>query len=165
MAFNDTLFQLGMDLTRSSTAQKEDIVAGSARVESGDRKNFFAEREGVQFAGSHLIVDLIGAKSLDDAKHVDKILKGCVAAAHSMFLGAHLHRSPVKGAATFDIYMASDADAFAAVEELRVAFKAREAVLKAHKHDQALPPFPVDLAGRKAKRVRVAAPARARKAA
>ena len=24
MAFNDTLFQLGMDLTRSSTAQKED---------------------------------------------------------------------------------------------------------------------------------------------
>ena len=49
MAYDDTLFQLGMDLTRSSTAQKEDHgetahVAHIAGVKAGydheDRKDF-----------------------------------------------------------------------------------------------------------------------------
>ncbi len=54
MAFNDTLFQLGMDLTRSSTAQKEESI-GTAHIAHNndeDRKDFFIERDGVRFAGT-----------------------------------------------------------------------------------------------------------------
>jgi S-adenosylmethionine decarboxylase len=47
MAFYDTLFQLGMDLTRSSTAQEEDHRE-AAQVAHEDRKDFFVERDGVR---------------------------------------------------------------------------------------------------------------------
>ena len=70
MAYDDTLFQLGMDLTRSSTAQKEDFGKApgaqngeQVRGSREDRKDYFIERDGVRFAGSHLIIDLFGAKS------------------------------------------------------------------------------------------------------
>ncbi len=50
MAFNDSLFQLGMDSTRSSLAQKEDLNATSAR---GARWGLMDtnERNSVRFAG------------------------------------------------------------------------------------------------------------------
>jgi S-adenosylmethionine decarboxylase len=163
MAFNDTLFQLGMDLTRSSTAQEEDIVAGSARVESGDKNTFFFERESVHFAGSHLIVDLIGAKRLDDTKHVEATLRRCVRAAGSAFVTAQLSRAPNKGVASIDVYMTSEADAYEAVDVLRTAFGAREAVLKAHKRCD-LPKRLLTASARKGKRA-VAAAASDRKAA
>ena len=50
MAFNDTLFQLGMDLTRSSTAQKEDH-GQSALSAHDDRKDGFIEQGEVRYAG------------------------------------------------------------------------------------------------------------------
>ena len=46
MAYDDTLFQLGMDLTRSSTAQKEELNE-IAPVAQDERKDFFIERDGV----------------------------------------------------------------------------------------------------------------------
>ena len=63
MAYTDSLFQLGMDLTRSSTAQKEDH--GQAHVAHDDRKDYFIERDGHRYAGTHLIIDLFGAKRLE----------------------------------------------------------------------------------------------------
>ncbi len=82
MAFNDTLFQLGMDLTRSSTTQAE--VLGSSAPSR--------EESGVQFAGTHLIVDLSGAKRLDDVSHIEKTLKRCVELAGGNPLHSHVHR-------------------------------------------------------------------------
>ena len=32
--------------------------------------DFFIEREGVRYAGNHLIIDLFGAQRLDDLKYV-----------------------------------------------------------------------------------------------
>ena len=68
MAFNDTLFQLGMDLTRSSTTQKEDLgTPSSCSVELGAGNSLsvsskeFVERDGIKFAGTHLVIDLFGA--------------------------------------------------------------------------------------------------------
>ena len=63
MAYDDALFQLGMDLTRSSTAQKEDH-GEAARLAHEDRKDFFIERDGVRFAGTHLIIDLLAPGGL-----------------------------------------------------------------------------------------------------
>ncbi len=186
MAFNDTLFQLGMDLTRSSTAHEEDIVP--AREASGSRKDFFVERDGVRFAGSHLIVDLFGAKRLDDLKHVEATLKTCVAAAGATLLNMHLHHMPNKGVtgvavlaeshisihswpeaqyAALDIFMSGDADPYKCVEILREAFGAGEVVLKVHKRGEEMPEHAWRAAGQKIAAVRSKAKpvARVKKAA
>ncbi|MGE3064491.1 MAG: adenosylmethionine decarboxylase [Hyphomicrobiaceae bacterium] len=153
MAFNDTLFQLGMDLTRSSTAQKEDhgIVA---QVAHEDRKDFFIEREGVRFAGTHLIIDLFGARRLDDIKHIERTLKRCVEVAGATLLHIHLHHFTPNGGvsgvavlseshisihswpeadyAALDVFMCGEAKPALAVPVLKEAFQAREVVVKEH---------------------------------
>ena len=82
MAYTNSLFQLGMDLTRSSTAQKEDHGQAALGAHD-DRKDDFIERDGVRFAGTHLLIDLFGAKRLDDLKHIRETLKRCVDVAGS----------------------------------------------------------------------------------
>ena len=47
MAFDDALFQLGMDLTRSSTAQKEDHYVTVHAFASEEREQILSERESV----------------------------------------------------------------------------------------------------------------------
>ena len=96
MAYTDSLFQLGMDLTRSSTAQKEDH-GQSAHVAHDDRKDYFIERDGVRYAGTHLIIDLFGAKRLDDLKHIKETLKRCVEVAGATLLHIHLHHFTPNG--------------------------------------------------------------------
>jgi len=91
MAYDDALFQLGMDLTRSSTAQKEDH-GSSADVAHLDRNSTYSERDGVRFATTHLVVDLHGARRLDDEKHIERTLRQCVEALGSKALHVHLHR-------------------------------------------------------------------------
>jgi S-adenosylmethionine decarboxylase len=102
---------LGMDLTRSSTAQKEDHgetaqVAHNLEPVSGrhvDRSNVCIERPRVhsasaaQSAGSHLIVDLYAASKLDDLKHIEQTLKRCVQVAGATLQHIHLQRFTPNG--------------------------------------------------------------------
>jgi S-adenosylmethionine decarboxylase len=153
MAFNDTLFQLGMDLTRSSPAQKEDLNE-TARVAHDDRKDFFIERDGVRFAGQHLIIDLFGARRLDDLKHIERTLKRCVEVAGATLLHIHLHHFTPNGGvsgvavlseshisihswpeadyAALDVFMCGHAKPELAVPVLKEAFEADEVVVKTH---------------------------------
>ena len=98
MAYDDALFQLGMDLTRSSTAQKEDH-GNSREVARGDRKDFFIERDGVRFAGTHLLIDLFGARRLDDLRHIERTLLRCVEVTGATLLHIHLHHFTPNGGA------------------------------------------------------------------
>jgi S-adenosylmethionine decarboxylase len=72
MAFNDTLFQLGMDLTRSSTAQKEDFV-GSGCVSHDELSGSVAMGDALPTLHTHY-VDLLGAKRLESARAVESAL-------------------------------------------------------------------------------------------
>ena len=165
MAYDDTLFQLGMDLTRSSTAQKEDLD-GTARVvhddddQQEDRKDFFIERDGVRYAGNHLIIDLFGAKHLDDIDHVKNTLEDCVDKAGASLLHIHLHHFTPNGGvsgvavlseshisihswpeadyAALDVFMCGDARPELCVDVLRQAFEAREVVVKTHQRGEEL---------------------------
>ena len=96
MAYTNSLFQLGMDLTRSSTAQKEDHGQAALGAHD-DRKDYFIERDGVRFAGTHLLIDLYGAKRLDDLKHIRETLKRCVDVAGATLLHIHLHHFTPNG--------------------------------------------------------------------
>lgn len=153
MAFDDALFQLGMDLTRSSTAQKEDH-GETARVAHEERKDFFIERDGVRYAGTHLIVDLFGARQLDDLKHIERTLKRCVEVAGATLLHIHLHHFTPNGGvsgvavlseshisihswpeadyAALDVFMCGEAKPHLAIDVLKEAFDASDVVVKQH---------------------------------
>ena len=165
MAYHDALFQLGMDLTRSSTAHEEDLD-GTARVvhddndQQEDRKDFFIERDGVRYAGNHLIIDLFGAQRLDDIEHVEHTLKKCVDTAGPSLLHIHLHHFTPNGGvsgvavlseshisihswpeadyAALDVFMCGDARPELCVDVLRQAFSAREVVVKTHQRGEEL---------------------------
>jgi len=160
MAFDDTLFQLGMDLTRSSTAQKEDHAEAARVAHTEDRKDYFVEREGVRYAGTHLIVDLFGARRLDDLKHIEKTLKRCVEAAGATLLHIHLHHFTPNGGvsgvavlseshisihswpeanyAALDVFMCGDATPELVVPVLKEAFQADAVVVKEHRRGEEL---------------------------
>ena len=153
MAFYDTLFQLGMDLTRSSTAQEEDRRE-AAQVAREDRKDFFIERDVVRFAGTHLIVDLFGARRLDDIQHIKRTLERCVNVAGATLLHIHLHHFTPNGGvsgvamlaeshisihswpeanyAALDVFMCGDAEPQTCIEVLRNAFEAEDVVVTTH---------------------------------
>ncbi len=156
MAYDDALFQLGMDLTRSSTAQKEDH-GSSADVAHLDRNSFTSERDGVRSASTHLVVDLHGARRLDDEKHIERTLRQCVEALGSTALHVHLHRIsptgqafgvavmtgghasirtlPKSGLAVVDIVADEDFSRAEIVQQLRDAFEAAHVTVS----DQGLP--------------------------
>jgi S-adenosylmethionine decarboxylase len=96
MANHDALFQLGMDL-EASTAQKEDTVFAPVVAANDDRLDHFIERDGIRFAGTHLIVDLFGASKLDDLGHIERTLKRCVEVAGATLLHIHLHHFTPNG--------------------------------------------------------------------
>ena len=161
MAYTDSLFQLGMDLTRSSTAQKEDHGQAALGAHD-DRKDYFIERDGVRFAGTHLLIDLYGAKRLDDLKHIKETLKRCVEVAGATLLHIHLHHFtpnggvsgvavlseshisihswPEVGYAALDVFMCGEAKPHLTVDVLKTAFKpdrvAVKELLRAHTLDE-----------------------------
>jgi S-adenosylmethionine decarboxylase len=164
MAYDDALFQLGMDLTRSSTTQKEDHSV-SAPVLHGtdaheDRKDFFIERDGKRYAGNHLIIDLFGARRLDDLRLIERTMKRCVEVAGATLLHIHLHHFTPNGGvsgvavlseshisvhtwpeadyAAFDVFMCGEAKPELCVEVLKNAFSARDVVVKTHERGEEL---------------------------
>ena len=159
MAYDDALFQLGMDLTRSSTAQKEEY-GETAPGAHDDRKDFFIERDGVRFAGTHLIIDLFGARRLDDLKHIERTLKRCVEVAGATLLHIHLHHFTPNGGvsgvavlseshisvhtwpeadfAAFDVFMCGDAKPHLVIDILEKAFSAVKVVIKEHNRGEEL---------------------------
>ena len=110
----------------------------------GKRDDYFVEKDGVCYAGTHLLVDLWGAKGLDDAEVVATALKRSVAACDATLLNLHLHRFsdsggisgvaviaeshigihtwPERGYAAIDIFMCGACDPFRAIPELRRSF-------------------------------------------
>ena len=56
-----------------------------------DPQDHLIERNGARYAGVHLILDLKGAKHLDDIAHVESALREAVDAAGATLLHIHLH--------------------------------------------------------------------------
>jgi len=140
-------FQLGIDLdVKPSKAQAEAVCAASvSEFESEDRSDHFVTRDGMTFAGTHLIIDLWGAKRLDDLAHVESALRDAVEASGATLLHIHLHHFtpnggisgvavlaeshisihtwPERNYAALDVFMCGDAIPQRAVPVLDRAFK------------------------------------------
>jgi S-adenosylmethionine decarboxylase len=102
MAYNDTLFQLGMDLTRSSPAQKEEygevaqVVAQQSTKIIERESGRFAEKQ-AQSVGTQVTIDVYGTSELDNLKHVETTLTRCVEAASATLQHLHLHSVSATG--------------------------------------------------------------------
>jgi S-adenosylmethionine decarboxylase len=108
-------------------------------------KDHFVVRDGVRFAGTHLILDLWGARRLDDMDLVERALRRIVKSAKATLLHIHLHRFtpnggisgvavlaeshisvhtwPERAYAAFDVFMCGDAVPHVAMAELQKAFR------------------------------------------
>ncbi len=59
--------------------------------------DYFLIKDGVEYSGSHLLIDLWGASRLDDHAHIEKTLRHCVTACHATLLHIHLHQFSESG--------------------------------------------------------------------
>jgi S-adenosylmethionine decarboxylase len=62
-----------------------------------EAKDYFVERDGVKFAGTHLIIDLWGAKRLDEPAHIDEVLREAATATGATILHGHFHHFSPNG--------------------------------------------------------------------
>jgi S-adenosylmethionine decarboxylase len=60
-------------------------------------KDHFIKRNGLEFAGTHLLVDLWGASHLDDLDVMENTLRSAVKAADATLLHIHLHHFTPQG--------------------------------------------------------------------
>ncbi len=111
------------------------------------RKDYFIEKDGLNYAGTHLIIDLWDAERLDDLPHVEQALRDAVTAAKATLLAIKLHHFsenggisgvvilaeshisihtwPERGYAALDIFMCGSANPADAIPVLKAAFKPR----------------------------------------
>jgi S-adenosylmethionine decarboxylase len=120
-------------------------VSAPVVVPASERDDHFALRRGVRCAGVHLIVDVHGAKGLDDIDLVERTLRRCVDAAKATLLHIHVHHFqpngvsgvavlaeshisihtwPEVGYAAMDVFMCGNANPDACIPVLREAFQA-----------------------------------------
>lgn len=107
-------------------------------------KDHFIVRDGKEFAGTHLIIDLWQAKSLDDMQLMEAAMRDCVEQCGATLLHIHLHHFtpcggisgvavlaeshisvhtwPERHFAAFDVFMCGQAQPEKAIDILRGYF-------------------------------------------
>jgi S-adenosylmethionine decarboxylase len=114
----------------------------------------FTVRNGIEFAGTHLIIDLWGARHLDNLGRMEKTLRRAVAVAGATLLHIHLHHFtpnggisgvgvlaeshisvhtwPERDYAAFDIFMCGEARPELAIPVLKEAFHPESVDISEH---------------------------------
>src|SRR5210317_235899 len=121
--------------------QRVPVAGHTSGTETEDH---FIQRDGIEFAGTHLILDLWEASHLDELDRMEKAMREAVDVAGATLLHIHLHHFtpsdgisgvavlaeshisvhtwPERDFAAFDIFMCGDAKPELAVEVLRTHF-------------------------------------------
>ena len=110
-----------------------------------EQKDYFVEKDGVKFAGTHLLLDLWGSSNLTDPELIDRALRDAAEAAGATILHSHFHHFgpdggvsgvlvlaeshisihtwPERDFAAIDIFMCGSCDAYKSVPVLEAAFR------------------------------------------
>lgn len=131
----------------------------SGNPETPEKKDYLSVRNGVRFAGTHLIIDLYDAKRLNDIDFIEATLRKCIKMANATLLNMHLHTFepdgvsgvavlaeshisvhtwPEENYAAFDVFMCGDTDPQVCVEIMREAFKPSHISVTEHLRGQGL---------------------------
>ncbi len=90
----NALSPLGMVSELPSSNQ---IASDAERNVTEVEKDYFVQKDGVKFAGTHLLVDLWGATNLCDPSHIDRVLREAAEAAGATILHGHFHHFSPNG--------------------------------------------------------------------
>ncbi|GAN78173.1 adenosylmethionine decarboxylase [Acidisphaera rubrifaciens] len=130
----------------AATAPAATDPAPADRADACDEvaKDYFVERDGVRFAGTHLLLDLWGARNLTDPALIDTALRAAAEAAGATILHGHFHHFspnggvsgvlvlaeshisihtwPERDFAAVDIFMCGACNPYRSIETLKGAF-------------------------------------------
>ena len=138
----NALAQLGM--VSELPSENQTTIASFPSGVGEDVKDYFVERDGMKYAGMHLLVDLWGATNLADPALIDTALRAAAVKAGATILHSHFHHFTPNGGvsgvvvlaeshisihtwperhfAAVDIFMCGACDPHDAVPVLRAAF-------------------------------------------
>lgn len=122
--------------------------------QQSSQQDLFIEKDGLCFAGTHIILDCWGASHLDELDHIEKALRDAVEITGATLLHIHLHHFtpnagvsgvavlaeshisihtwPERGYAALDIFMCGDTHPEKAVELLKQRFKPQRTDINTH---------------------------------
>lgn len=137
------------------SADGADQIAVTPQAAQSDSADHFVEKDGLRFAGTHLILDLWEATNLDDTNAIELALRNAADAAGATLLNVDLHSFapsggvtgvailaeshisihtwPERSYAAVDVFMCGAARPHKAVEVLRTAFTPGMMSLVEHK--------------------------------
>ncbi len=117
--------------------------------------NYFVRRNGLLFAGTHLLVDIQGGQQLDDLDHIEAMLREAVDAVDATLLHLDLHYFdenggisgvavlaeshmsvhtwPEVGYAALDVFVCGECDAYQAVPVFKRALRPDSIQVSEHK--------------------------------
>ncbi len=143
----NALSPLGMvsEIPSSNQMQSDAERAISDDSDMEVQKDYFVEKDGVKFAGTHLLIDLWGATNLCDPDHIDRALREAAEAAGATILHSHFHHFspnggvsgvlvlaeshisihtwPERDFAAIDIFMCGACNPYRGITALKAAFK------------------------------------------
>ena len=139
----------------SKARAKTALAPKPVQVQMPKDADHFITRDGLTFAGHHLIIDLWEAEGLDDHARIETAMRDAVDAAGATLLHIHLHTFepnggisgvavlaeshisvhtwPEKGYAAFDVFMCGDAEPKKALEVFKRFFNPGRVVVGEHK--------------------------------
>jgi S-adenosylmethionine decarboxylase len=143
-----SLAQIGVNTeAEARNARAEVEVQAGKPVAAGDQNDHFVERNGLRYAGSHLLIDLWDGEHFDDVEVIELALRRAVQSAGATLLHLHLHEFtagggvsgvavlaeshisihtwPERNYAAIDVFMCGSAAPHKVVPVLRHVFKAR----------------------------------------
>jgi S-adenosylmethionine decarboxylase len=131
------------------------VFRPAAAANEADRKDHFMVKDGIAFAGLHLLVELWNASDLSDVARIERTLTDAASAAGATVLHSYLHPFgpelgvsgvvvlaeshisihtwPERGYAAVDIFMCGDCDPHRAIDVLDDAFAPGSIQISEHK--------------------------------
>lgn len=136
-------------LTKNSLA-----VQASHECKQPQPSDYFIERDGEKFAGTHLLLDVKGAQRLDDLSHIEAMMRQCVERSGATLLHIHLHPFtgggvsgvavlaeshisihtwPEYGFAALDVFMCGNTRPEQTIPVIRAFLRPQEVILTEHR--------------------------------
>ncbi len=153
----NALAELGMNSEAQPRKTHENTVSTVDRIYKvvDNDHDYFVEKDGLKFAGTHLLLELWGARNLDDPKRIDTWLCNAARAAGATILHSHFHHFspnggvsgvvvlaeshisihtwPERDYAAVDIFMCGSCDPYKAIPVLKEAFEPATVQLSEHR--------------------------------
>ena len=150
----EALVQPGMVSEHPSDARTTEETRSESVTEE-KAKDYFVFRNGVRYAGTHLIIDLWGTTNLADPDHIDAVLREAAEVSGATILHGHFHHFspnggvsgvlvlaeshisihtwPERDYAALDIFMCGECDPYKAIPVLKRGFLPERVQLAEHK--------------------------------